>query len=291
MNTPPMLYHAFIIICIAFNTTIISCILSYSMKDAVSNIPTATVDASLRSMYKQKFETTAQKCEEIPSDIPQALYKSQSEEDKELMKWFGKLCKGSYIEMGGLDGVVYSNSHVFNKALQWKGILVEIVPSNFEKLTVNRPNEIATINAGVCDAPQTLHYHDGGAYGQVAGIYEFSSPSFRKQYWGDASVEGMKEIKCDTLDNLLGVSCANHTFFDFFSLDVEGAELSVLESVNFDRVGFGVVFFEADEHNLAKNLAARTILNSAGYVFLQNFQRSDWYINHDFHSIYKGLIY
>ena len=46
------------------------------------------------------------------------------------------------------------------------------------------------------------------------------------------------------------------TFFDSFSLDVEGAELSVVESIDFGRVGFGVIFLEADEYNKMKNLAA-----------------------------------
>ena len=56
--------------------------------------------------------------------------------------------------------------------------------------------------------------------------------------------------------------------FDFFSLDVEGAEMSVLESIDFDRTAFGVVLIEADEHNEMKNLAMRQFLELRGYTFL-----------------------
>lgn len=46
-------------------------------------------------------------------------------------------------------GVLYSNSHAFNKALQWTGVLIEIMTSNFVKLQANRPQD-TTIHAGVC---------------------------------------------------------------------------------------------------------------------------------------------
>jgi hypothetical protein len=54
-------------------------------------------------------------------------YKSQDKEDVQLLTWFGNLCGGRYIEMGGLDGVLFSNSHVFNKGLNWTGVLGEFI--------------------------------------------------------------------------------------------------------------------------------------------------------------------
>merc|ERR1712029_1225618 len=114
-------------------------------------------------------------------------------------------------------------------------------------------------HAGVCDKPTTLHARTGGATG---GIYEFASEEFRKRWWHDVPLDhpSVFEIKCDTLDSLLLEYARNVTYFDFFSLDVEGAEMSVLQSVDFDRVGFGVVFVEADHHNERKNLAVKMLI-------------------------------
>ena len=78
----------------------------------------------------------------------------------------------------------------------------------------------------------------------------------------------MREIECNTLDNLLMKYAPRISVFDFLSLDVEGAELSVLESINYDRVQFGIVFVEADEHNQMKNFAMRRFLESKGCTFL-----------------------
>jgi hypothetical protein len=72
--------------------------------------------------------TTAKPCPKIklsdPAIVP--LLQSQDAEDKTLLNWFNGLCGGTYIEMGGLDGITYSNSYVFNKSpLNWTGVLVE----------------------------------------------------------------------------------------------------------------------------------------------------------------------
>ena len=74
--------------------------------------------------------------------------------------------------MGGLDGKMYSNSFVFNKVLSWRGVLIEIISSNYRKLVENRPHEIAQIHAGVCSTPQKLHYYNNPEEheGAVGGI-------------------------------------------------------------------------------------------------------------------------
>jgi hypothetical protein len=53
----------------------------------------------------QRFKTNI-----ATGDIPPEYFKSQGAEDKVLMGWFSNLCHGTYIEMGGLDGVFFSNS-------------------------------------------------------------------------------------------------------------------------------------------------------------------------------------
>lgn len=211
------------------------------------------------------------------------------------MEWFKTLRNGTYIEMGGLDGITYSNSWVFNKALAWSGVLIELIDSNYEKLEKNRQNEIATVHAGVCAAPETLHYYmpPGSGFEVVGGIYEFTAPSFRDVYWKGISLDDprVKQIECDTLDSLLNKYAPGTAYFDFFSLDVEGAEFSVLESIDYERVQFGIVFVEADSHNELKNLAMKQLLTRNGYDFLEEYERSYWFVNSDFYHIYRHLIY
>eukprot|EP00986_Skeletonema_menzelii_P002467 scaffold670_cov136-Skeletonema_menzelii.AAC.1 len=139
--------------------------------------------------------------------------------------------------MGGLDGVSFSNTHVFNKVLGWNGVLVELGPKNFAALQKNRPNEIANVNAGVCDKKKTLHYVE---YEAVGGIWEFSSQSFRDQWWPNVKLEDTPSIKCEPLKDILENHAPNTTYFDFFSLDIEGAEFEALLSLDYSKVGFGI---------------------------------------------------
>mmetsp|Transcript_26332 Transcript_26332/g.39886 ORF Transcript_26332/g.39886 Transcript_26332/m.39886 type:complete len:305 (+) Transcript_26332:134-1048(+) len=233
--------------------------------------------------------TTAKQCHETPIKNLKKYMMSQSKEDEILLNIFHGLCGGTYLEMGGFNGVKYSNTYVFNKSpsLKWKGVLVELGPKNFAALKKNRPNELATVHAGVCAKAQTLHYVEAKATG---GIWEFSDEEFRNKFWSDIDLKKVPTIKCSPLRDILQEHVGEPFYFDFFSLDVEGAEEEVVKSLDFTKVAFGVIFVEADQFNPEKNQAVRTLLVSSGYKFLFHKNRSDWFYNEHFHDIYNDLL-
>lgn len=53
---------------------------------------------------------------------------------------------------------------------------------------------------------------------------------------------------------------------DLLSLDVEGAEFEVLKTIDFKKQQFGVIFYEADEHNALKNEMMKSMLEANGYI-------------------------
>lgn len=225
--------------------------------------------ASAHHERGNQIATTAKRCEG-PVDIPRGYFKSQDGEDDRLMGWFNNICDGTYIELGGLDGVRFSNSHVFNKGgLGWRGILIELDDDNYLRSVANRPNEIANIQAGVCSTPRTLHaVLSGSVSNAMGGIWEFKSPWDRERYWPGITLDdpAVKEVQCDTMDALLLSYAPHTTYFDFLSLDVEGAEISVLDSIDFTRVGFGVMLIEGGDDS--KNSVMLKILESNGYLYM-----------------------
>ena len=235
-------------------------------------------------------KTTAKQCPKHV-EIPDMYFKSKSGEDRNLMKWFHNICEGSYIEMGGLDGVLFSNSYVFNKALQWKGVLIELAKDSYDEMVQNRPNEVANINAGVCAEPQTLHYVNVSGKRAINGIWEFAAPDFKEKWWKGVTLDSPKvhDIACDRLDSLLLQHAPGHTFFDFFSLDVEGAEFEVVKSIDWDRISFGIIVVEADKHNAVKNQAVRKLIESKGYNLVGERAFNQWYMNTHFRKIYEHL--
>jgi hypothetical protein len=208
---------------------------------------------------------------------------------------------------------------VFQKALSWTGLLIELAPRNFTKLVKNRPRDI-TVHAAVCSPRRsTVYYyqHPHKSLKALSGVYEFTSESFRKTYWtdlkDDGSFEGTKEIQCiplqdiiqehmiapkqnatttdDAADNNNDDHDDSVLLIDFFSLDVEGGELAVLQSINHDQVVFGIILVEADEHNLRKNTALRTYVERQGYTFLGELERSYWFVHEQFDIMYQDVLH
>jgi hypothetical protein len=234
--------------------------------------------------------------------IQKSNLKSQFGEDKFLLASLPNLCNGTYIEMGAFNGMEMSNTYVLNKELGWKGILIEGNPNQKANLMQNRPNEIALVNAGVCKEVTTVHYVE--AWGPVSGIWEFASPTFREKWWKNIEFDSpkVKPIQCMPLTNIIQENMAGlavtadaaaptgKILIDFFSLDVEGGELEVLQSVDFNTIEFGMIVVEQDDHNPKKDLEVVNMLVKEGYIYLglKTFHGA-WFKHPNFNDIYNNL--
>ena len=98
----------------------------------------------------------------------------------------------------------------------------------------------------------------------MAGVWEFSSESFRKKWWSNISFKDTVEVQCKPLQTIIDevYGKKDHVFFDFYSLDIEGGEFEALQSLDFNRVSFGYLLVESDAHKPLKNMALRTFLES-----------------------------
>ena len=243
-------------------------------------------------------KTQAHRCNITGNITSKFSFNSQRHEDEFLLnQFFRDICGGTYIEMGALDGIRYSNSLFFNQALDWKGLLIEADPNNYKKLVDNRKNELVTpIHAAVCDKKQDVHWVSRAWGGPTAGILEFAPKHFQEIWWDEKMISRAPVIKCLPLNDIVhnaSVERDGRAFFDFFSLDVEGAfsqscflgklilmdtqhqslttkllfkggEFDVLKSIDFSVLSFGVILFESDDHNPLKNIATRLFLQSKG---------------------------
>ena len=76
--------------------------------------------------------------------------------------------------------------------------------------------------------------------------------------------------KAKTLNSILKDSNAPKVV-DFFSLDVEGAEFSVLNGINFDEFNFKYILIETDEFERLKKF-----LEDKKYQFVKKFNFNDY---------------
>ena len=134
----------------------------------------------------------------------------------------------TYMEIGAHDGVRESISRFFNVCLGWNGLLVEPHPKNYERTVHLRPN---AIHLGI--APSCM-------------ANESSTVLFPEHMYTSAEVNeesSTVEIHCGPLQYYLDALDIRH--IDFWSLDVEGSELKVLGTVDFDRTHIDVIIAES----------------------------------------------
>jgi FkbM family methyltransferase len=176
------------------------------------------------------------------------MYFSQCGEDKFLEEtFFSNKRDGTYIEMGALDGKLYSNSKYFEDQLGWKGILIEPHPEKFKDLEINRPNN-HLFNELVSDANEPLLYrYCVDKHSAISGVKSTLPESHFDKWMNDENLP-QKEIKIQptTLTKIVKSTDIKH--IDFLSLDVEGHEFEVLKSYDFS-IPIDVILMESLEEN------------------------------------------
>lgn len=165
----------------------------------------------------------------------------------------------TYMEIGAHDGVRESNSRFFDICLGWNGLLVEPHPKNYDRTVRLRPNA----------------HHLGIAPSCTAN--ESGTILFPEHMYTSAQVneKGSKiEIHCGPLQYYLDALEIRH--IDFWSLDVEGSELKVLETVDFDRTHVDVIIAESQNRlsylpEIQKKVEdVRLLLQNRGYLMINS---------------------
>jgi FkbM family methyltransferase len=208
-------------------------------------------------------------------DVPNNM--SQHGEDQFLLKHFlGDQVCGFYVELGAFNGKLFSNTWYMRHKLGWRGMLIEASPSEAQALAVNRPDDI-TIHAAVCDDTRVVHWIEQPV---VGGIYEFMAEGFKQQFHPNAKIDSMKEITCLPLRALFRMFGVSHV--DALFVDVEGAELQVLQTVDFKRTHVSVVVVEADNHSPTKDADVRALMKHHGFVLFRQGPPNDYFYHPSF---------
>lgn len=185
---------------------------------------------------------------------------SQQKEDKFIYDNFinQKTTDGKFLEMGAMDGIKYSNTKFFEDELGFSGVLIEPVSKMFKKLVKNRPN-CNTYNCAVSTKDGSVEIIGNGA---TAGIVDTMSDSFRNR-WHSKTKE-INMIETCRLDSILHE--AEIEYIDFWSLDVEGAEYDVLQTMDWS-IPIYVMEIELNRDDLDKDEKCRKILKEVGMKF------------------------
>lgn len=189
---------------------------------------------------------------------------------------------GIYIEAGANNGMRQSSTMFLEKHLGWKGILIEPNVKKMEICKANRskenlfytcalaPNEsVKTItgNFDEDDPGESL----GASCVDIANL-DYYDDSYKQAIQQKIKDKKQIEVPAKTLNSILS---ENQLYkIDFLSLDLEGYELEILKSMNFDMFDVSYIMVETANIEKYENLVNEFMKNN-NYTHYKKISNND----------------
>lgn len=137
---------------------------------------------------------------------------------------FALLCNrfanGYFLEIGANDGYNLSNTVYLEEEFGWNGLLVEANPKYTESLK-SRKSKSSMV--AITEKNENYQFSDAGLYGGLTDLLD-------KTHFNRTKEARTISVKGVTLKNLLEDNMCPKTI-NFISIDVEGAEVSIVEQL------------------------------------------------------------
>lgn len=198
------------------------------------------------------------------------LSKSQIYQDLFVIYHLKEKKNGSFIEIGGGNGVDLSNTYIHEKKFLWKGIICEPVKESQKKIKKVRK-----------------------AILEKRPISQFSKKNVNFFVNNDPYQSSLKASRYRSGKYITDTISLNHLIkfhkfdknIDYISIDTEGNEIDIIKKFNFKK--YKVNFFTI-EHNFNRYKREKIfkIMTKNGFkrVYKYLSYMDDWYINKDIKS-------
>jgi len=170
---------------------------------------------------------------------------SQEGEDMILRRLFETQQTGFYIDVGAHHPKRFSNTYFFYKK-GWQGINIDAMPGSMEIFKKLRPRDI-NIEKAISDRNQVLTYY---AFNEPA-LNGFSKElSEERDGHNEYKIIFKADLETAPLSEILDIYLPENQNIDFMSIDVEGFDLMVLKSNDWEKFSPKFVVVEILESSL-----------------------------------------
>ena len=207
----------------------------------------------------QQRETTIEELTLLEHAAKAGFYYSQEGEDVLLFRFLGDQKDGFFVDVGAHHPTRFSNTYALYRK-GWQGINIDATPGSMEAFRKLRPRDI-NLEAAISNktAPMAFHMFAEPALNTFdANLAE----SYIQSGW---KLTGIKNIVPKSLSMLLEAHMPPTTSIDLMSIDVEGEELGVLKSNNWEKYAPQWLINESLDRSLADVAADDAV------IFLKNF--------------------
>ena len=150
----------------------------------------------------------------------------QFAEDVSIVRHFPKKYRGFFVDVGCFHPVKYNNTYrLYRKG--WRGVNIDLDPIKIEGFDMVRPKDV-NIACAISDTPGETTVWTSGFYSLTSTL----DKTFAETWEGDFRAH---TIRADTLTNILDGTTFKDRSIDLLTVDAEGHDLPVLQSLDFER--------------------------------------------------------
>ena len=187
--------------------------------------------------------------------------KYSSPEDVFVSNYTKNIKNGFYVDIGAHHPLNQNNTFLLHKK-NWSGINVDINEFSIDLFNYLRPNDL-NIQTIISDSNDyvDLYYQKDFSFLNTIDL------STAKRHFNNNFKT--RKVKSLTFNKLLSNSIYKNKKINFLNIDVEGAEMKILNSIDFDKYNPGLICIEILELHLTKvNLREKKLLSNDVYNFL-----------------------
>ena len=196
-------------------------------------------------------------------------------EDLAICQYIENKEKGFYVDIGAHHPIHRNNTHLlFTKG--WQGINIDVNMFSIDLFKFLRPEDLNLLTA-ISDQDGEVTFYYQKQFSQLnttdkAIAHEHFNGNFKERI-----------VKCQTIETVLHNSKFRNKKIDFLNIDIEGAEMKVLKTLNFEIYNPRIICIEIlGYRNLQLFEREIKIKNNEIYKFL---------INKNYKKIWSGSSY
>lgn len=215
----------------------------------------------------------------ITSPGPASYSHNQEEIFLDQFVFKGQVQNGFFVEAGGSDFVSGSNTLWFEMRHRWAGVLVEPNPHDYSKGVFSNRK---AWGAPFCLATGTKPHYSPFSSMTIEGGMSGLVPEHDERYQEERDKGISYNLQCFPTYSLL-LALGNPTV-NYFSLDIEGAEFLVLQSIPWEKVDIEVMGIELEHAGKVFPGTREEIhkfLNSKDYLYVGTVGIDDMFVRKD----------
>ena len=203
-------------------------------------------------------------------------YPSQAGQDKIIKEvFFNNKRNGFFIEIGAYDGIMGSNCYHFERFLNWNGIAIEASNIQFEKLKKNRKCKL--LNDAISEEVKEVQFME-----VIEGLTQMSgiNNNFFERNLNIISNNQASKIKSFNIKTITFDQVVSKNFdIDYLSIDIEGGEMALLKSINFNDYEIKVI---SVENNVPEEQNFKNFFDDKNFIYFDRVGQDEIFYNSKF---------